>query len=98
MKNILTLKQAIKQFSYESPMALAIYHMNVIYWDLLKYTSEQNVKKITCLNTRFISKGAGAYAYLKGFIDRRYPETAHFFRLKQENICGLTVIEITHKA
>jgi len=98
MNKQLTIKQAIKDFSYESPMALALYHMNVIYWDLLKYFPEKDVKKITSLKTRFIARGAGAFAYLKGFIDRRYPETAHFFRLKQETICGLTVIEITHKS
>jgi len=98
MKNQLTIKEAIKDFSYETPMALALYHMNVIYCDLLKNFSDKNVKKITRLKTRFISKGAGAFAYLKGFINRRYPETAHFFDLKQETVLGLTIIEITHKS
>ena len=96
MENQLTINEAIKEFSYETPMAMAKFHMRIVYYGLLKYFSENHVISVTALKTKFIfdkQSSGQAMAYLIGFISRRYPETAHFFKLHQT---GLNVIEITH--
>jgi len=93
---ILTLTEAIKEFSYDTPAAMAAFHSNMLRLTIAKYTLEHQVQKITIFNTQLIFDGSfkSATDWIKGILSRMYPETAHFFFFEQT---GFNVMEIKHK-
>jgi len=96
MTATMTMTEALKEFSYETPKAMAAYHTGMIRETIAKYVLDDQVKEITKFNTQFIFDGSfeQATTWIKGIISRMYPETAHFFFFEQT---GFNVMEIKHK-
>ncbi len=93
---MLTLTEAIKEFNYDTPAAMASYHSGMLRQTIAKYMLDDQVKKITKFNTQFVFDGCfeDATNWIKGILNRMYPETAHFFFFEQT---GFNVMEIKHK-
>ena len=86
MSEQLTITEAIKEFNYETPAAMAAYHSGMVRQTIEKYTScSDQVIKVTAFNTRYVFDGSfeSACDWVKGIIKRMYPETAHLFWMEQ---------------
>ena len=92
----MTLTEAIKEFNYDTPAAMASYHTGMLRQTIAKYMHDFQVKKITQFNTQFIFDYSfeSAVDWIKGILSRMYPETSHFFFFEQT---GFNVMEIKHK-